>query len=175
MDGQCHAPFALLPGQVPSTNCTEGRQYDSPYSVSFTSSHVSYSICLSMCCRWSRTQDANTEHVKQTPWFQAQRWVSQIDNYVMLTVCCECLFCGLSALHCQDDLRLDVSFALSATRPYTEACRQHVAVDSLCPRCLCHVILFTYTKHINIYKTIICWRKQHCCQGHRAAWVSLLD
>jgi len=32
---------ALLLGQVPGTNSTEGRQHDSLYSVSFTSSHVS--------------------------------------------------------------------------------------------------------------------------------------
>ena len=147
MGGQRHAPFALLPGQVPSTNCTEARQYDSLYSVSFTSSYVSYSICLSMCCRWSGTQDANTEHVKQTPWFQAQWWVSQIDSYGTLTVCCECLYCGLSALHCQDELRLDVSFALSALS-YTEACRGARGCRFSLPTC--HVILFTYTKHINI-------------------------
>jgi hypothetical protein len=46
---------------------TEGRQYDSLYSVSVTSSHVDYSICLSMCCGWSGTPDANTERVKKTP------------------------------------------------------------------------------------------------------------
>jgi hypothetical protein len=134
------------------------------YTLSFTRSHVGYSICLSMCCRWSGTQDANTQHVKQTP-----RWVSQTDSYGMLTVCYECLFCRLSALHCQDDLRLDFLFALSVLS-YTEACRQHVAVDSLCPQFLCHMILFTHTRRINIcnyylLKETTLVSRTSCCLG----------